>query len=205
MHGTCAILGRYGRAASRVSLPGRGAHALMLVLASSVFLAAGASAMAYESSYEPTPVGTTEIKELPATRVLETEEPGRYFDVNNRTFMTLFRYIQNNKISMTVPVEAEMKPARMRFFVGSAVSRELPSGKNGVTVREVPARKVASVGIRGSYSAENFDKGVADVRAWLAKHPEWVAAGEPYAVYWNGPFVPWFLKRSEVHISVTGR
>ena len=183
----------------------RGVRAVLPVLASFVFLAAGASAMAYESSYEPTPVGTTEIKELSATRVLETESPGEYFDVNNRTFMTLFRYIQRNKISMTVPVEAEMKPARMRFFVGREVSRDLPSGKDGVTVREVPARKVASVGLRGSYSAENFDEGVADIRAWLAKHPEWIPAGEPYAVYWNGPFVPWFLKRSEVHIPVTGR
>ncbi|MEY5012255.1 MAG: hypothetical protein RLZZ253_3394, partial [Verrucomicrobiota bacterium] len=26
---------------------------------------------------------------------------------------------------------------------------------------------------------------------------------EPYAVYWNSPFVPGFLKHSEVHIPLT--
>jgi hypothetical protein len=29
-----------------------------------------------------------------------------------------------------------------------------------------------------------------------------VAAGEAYAIYWNSPFVPGFLKRYEVHVPV---
>ena len=28
------------------------------------------------------------------------------------------------------------------------------------------------------------------------------AAGEPYGVYWNAPYVPFFLKRFEVHVPV---
>ncbi len=28
------------------------------------------------------------------------------------------------------------------------------------------------------------------------------AAGEPFAVYWDGPFKPWFMKRAEVHVPV---
>ena len=168
-------------------------------------LTAGASAMAYESSYEPTPIGTVEVKQLPATIVMEAETPGDYFDRGNQSFMTLFRYIQSNQVSMTVPVEAEIKPGKMRFFVGRDITRELPSGKDGVTVRELPARQVASVGIRGSYSRENFDKGVAELNAWLVQHPEWIPTGDPYAVYWNSPFVPWFAKRSEIHIPVAAR
>jgi hypothetical protein len=35
---------------------------------------------------------------------------------------------------------------------------------------------------------------------WLERHADqWEAAGEPYAVFWNSPFMPGFLKRSEVH------
>ena len=30
-------------------------------------------------------------------------------------------------------------------------------------------------------------------------------AGPAYAVYWNSPFTPWFLKRYEVHVRVRPR
>ena len=71
---------------------------------------------------------------------------------------------------------------------------------------ELPAttteRRVAAIGIRGSYSRENYDEGLAELRAWLAKRTDVKAVGEPYAVYWNSPFVPFFFKQSEVHIPV---
>lgn len=37
---------------------------------------------------------------------------------------------------------------------------------------------------------------------WLAKRADVKAAGEPYAIYWNSPSVPFFLKKSEVHLPV---
>jgi hypothetical protein len=170
-----------------------------------VILLTGAPAMAYESSYEPTPVGAVELKDLPQARALEATGPADYFEGANETFRKLFRYIRSNDLPMTVPVEADVEPARMRFFVPREVTRSLPTGQGGVTVLSVPARKVISAGIRGSYSRAGFEKGVAMLRAWLDAHPEWLSDGEPYAVYWNGPFTPWFLKRSEVHIRVLSR
>ncbi len=165
-------------------------------------LAWGVPAVAYESIYEPTPTGTIELKDLPPVRALQAPAAGDYFESRNQAFMTLFRYIQANELSMTVPVEADLKPARMRFFVERSRKGELPSAASAVSVIELPARKVVSVGVRGSYSRENFEEAVRELRGWLAAHPEWSAAGEPTAVYWNGPFTPWFLKRSEVHIPV---
>ncbi len=32
--------------------------------------------------------------------------------------------------------------------------------------------------------------------------PDLQITGEPYAVYWNGPFTLWFLKQFEVHLPV---
>lgn len=162
-------------------------------------------AMAYESNYNPTPVGTIEVKELPAARLLQVEGEGDYFDTANGLFGRLFRYLKNNDLSMTVPVEADRRPARMRFFVERGHTGTLPSEQGGVAVLNRPAARVASIGIRGSYSQENFEQGAAELRKWLAAHPEWSAVGEPYAVYWNGPFTLWFLKRSEVHIPVALR
>lgn len=37
---------------------------------------------------------------------------------------------------------------------------------------------------------------------WLDKDNEYELAGEAYAVYWDGPFVLGFFKRSEVHIPI---
>ena len=58
------------------------------------------------------------------------------------------------------------------------------------------------MGIRGSYSRENYEEALTELRTWLAKRTDVKPIGEPYAVYWNSPFVPFFLKQSEVHILV---
>jgi hypothetical protein len=62
---------------------------------------------------------------------------------------------------------------------------------------------VISIGIRGAYSEANFDKAHARLERWLGENKEYVPEGEPYGVFWDAPFSPWFLKRSEVHIPVS--
>jgi hypothetical protein len=57
--------------------------------------------------------------------------------------------------------------------------------------------------VRGSYTKKNFDTALTQLKAWLAQRPTLIPQGEPYAVYWNSPFVPGFLKHSEVHIPLT--
>jgi hypothetical protein len=66
----------------------------------------------------------------------------------------------------------------------------------------MPARQVAARGDRGGYSAANFAQTRDELLAWLAVQPGVEAAGPAYAIYWNGPFTPWLLKRSEVHVPV---
>ena len=73
---------------------------------------------AYEESYSRTAVGTVEIKNLPASTVMSATAPGDAFNDRGTTFMKLFRYISANQVAMTVPVEADAKSNRMRFFVG---------------------------------------------------------------------------------------
>ena len=64
--------------------------------------------------------------------------------------------------------------------------------------RSVPKRRVASIGARGSYTQANFDKAKDALLRWVAENGL-THDGEAYAVYWNGPFTPWFLKTFEVH------
>jgi len=158
---------------------------------------------AYEAAYPKTPNGAIDIKTIPAAKLMVAEAPGEYFDGNNDMFRVLFRYISANEVSMTVPVEAQIEKAQMKFYVGSSdIEKEL-ADQGDVKVVNVPERTVASIGIRGSYSKKNFAKNREKLVAWLAENTRYQAAGEPYAVYWDAPFVPWFMKHSEVHIPVT--
>ena len=159
-----------------------------------------APTMAYEALYPRTEAGVVEIKELPARRALAARGSGTYFKSADGVFMKLFRYIDRNQVAMTVPVEADVQENRMRFFAGAdAQDRALPDTET-VTVTNLPALTVASAGLRGAYTEETFERGRTQVRQWLEQNADrWEAAGEPYAVFWNSPFMPGFLKRSEVH------
>ena len=173
---------------------------LVLVLVAS---ALGSSLMASESAYPMTGAGVCEIKTLPAGVILQARSTGDYFSENNGLFRRLFQTIQQNKVPMTTPVEAGMRPGTMIFYLDpeSAKRGDLQM-VDGVTRKRVGERVVASIGIRGGYSKESFEKHAQQLREWLKSQPKYQAVGEAYAVYWNSPFTIWFLKRAEVHLPV---
>lgn len=160
------------------------------------------SMTAYESAFDKTPVGTIEVKTLPAARLIAAHSQGNYFEENNGLFRPLFRYIQDNDIAMTIPVEAEIEPGIMYFYIGSDYQGTALSDTDRVHVTELPERTVLSLGVRGSYSAKNFEQAKAKLLTWLSEQDDWIATGAARAIYWNGPFTLGFLKRAEVHIPV---
>ena len=158
-----------------------------------------------ESAFKKTPAGKIEIKTIPESRVLISGIEGSYYNTRNLLFRRLFNYIQDNQIAMTTPVEAEIDRSEMKFYLGNKdKAKDLPDGTN-VRVATVPGRTVLSIGIRGAYNKSNFDKALAKLESWLQTHPEYVRGGDAYGVFWDAPFMPWFLKRSEAHIPVTKR
>lgn len=166
-------------------------------------LTVGCQLFSYESAYEMTPVDKVEVKTLPQSKTLVTEGEGRYFDRADGLFMRLFRYIREHEVAMTVPVEARMEKAQMLFHVGGMDAGKALKDRDDVKVMEREARLVASFGVRGSYTEKNFTKARERLDRWVAESEDFVSAGEPYAVFWNGPFVPGFLKRFEVHVPLT--
>jgi DNA gyrase inhibitor GyrI len=157
--------------------------------------------MAYEQAFEKTPVGEIEVRVLPPARLLVSEMRGKYFDRSGTLFNRLFDYIKQNRVSMTVPVEGDVDQAAMRFHLGSDAPLALDE-TDLVRIEIVPERRVASIGGKGSYKKDNVNQARARLEDWLNAQEAWVPAGDPYAVYWNGPFTPWFMKRFEVHIPV---
>ena len=157
---------------------------------------------AYENAFPKTDVGTIETKTLPAAKLLVASSDNDYFEGNNNLFRPLFRYIQANDIPMTIPVEAEIDPGAMYFYVGSDHADRKLENTDEVNVIELPERTVLSLGVRGNYNSENFDAAQKTLLAHLAEQDEWVQTDPARAIYWNGPFTIGFLKRSEVHIPV---
>jgi len=158
--------------------------------------------MAYAQAFPPTPPGHAELKTLPAGTLLKATATGNYFVQSNRLFRPLFSYISSHDIKMTVPVEAQIEGAAMYFWVAPGELAKVGPARDGVEVIQIPVRRVAALGARGSYSPENFIKTRDALLAWLAQGQEVEAAGPAYAVYWNGPFTLWWLKAYEVHVPV---
>ena len=162
-----------------------------------------ASAEANEAVYRATPVGVIEVKDIPAVKAMSASAEGPYFDHYDKAFWKLARYVRRHDIKMSVPVEAYTDDrSEMRFLLGSRdITRDLPSA-DGVSLATRPPHTVVSIGLKGAYRQSLYEQGVTKLREWLKSHPDWVEAGAPYKAYWDGPFVPMFMKRSEVHIPV---
>ncbi len=159
-------------------------------------------AMAAEEAFPPTAPGTSEVKTLPAGVLLKSEATGSYFQNSGRLFGPLFRYISDHNIAMTTPVEAQIDDAAMFFWVAPGEIEKVAGSKNGVEVIETPERTVAVRGAQGGYNQRNYEQTRSELENWLAGQSDWRATDQPYGVYWNGPFTPWFLKTYEVHIPV---
>jgi effector-binding domain-containing protein len=160
------------------------------------------SLMAYESMFEQTPVGEIKIIGLPERIALEAKSSGPYFQSDNGLFRKLFRYISKNDVAMTTPVEADINPGKMRFFVGAKDRIKNIASTKEVEVRKIAPLKVVAIGVRGSYSIKRFMENKQKLTEWLAKEKKYEVAGDAYAVYWDGPFVLGFFKRSEVHVPI---
>lgn len=177
----------------------------MNLRASLLALLLPAASMATEQAFPPTPPGVNELKTLPAGTLLKAARKGNYFAESGGLFRPLFNYISTRDIKMTVPVEAQIEEAAMYFWVAPDEVPKATGPAAGVEVIRMPARQVASRGIRGGYSAANFEQARNELLAWLAGQPGVESAGAAYAVYWHGPFTPWLLKRSEVHVPVRSK
>ncbi|MGJ8652132.1 MAG: heme-binding protein [Opitutaceae bacterium] len=157
---------------------------------------------AADKAFPQTNVGQTEIKTLPAAHLIASQSENGYFSDGNNLFRPLFRYISSRDIAMTTPVEAEINPGVMYFYIGNDAIDKAQESTDKVQVRELPERTVASIGVRGGYKEDNFDDAEVKLRAWLATQEAYEITGEARGIFWNSPFMPGFLKRFEVHIPV---
>ncbi len=185
---------------TRLPHPARALAAALAVLAA---VAGGTErTLASEAMFPVTPAGQIEVKPIPAATLMTTAGTETYFAETSDLFGRLFRFLRANDLAMTAPVEGRFADPvpRMAFFLGPGEDAGRLHGTAEVALVDSPARTVAAIGARGSYSEEHVLAARDRLKAWLGEHPELRPAGPPYAVFWDAPFVPWFLRRFEVHV-----
>lgn len=159
---------------------------------------------------DPTPPGAIELKKYPVVRRAEFSGTMNADMGMNAAFIPLFRHIEKHSIAMTSPVEMNYagltQSERADSWTMSFLYRSPDmntTGKDGtVTVSDQPPVTVISIGMKGNYSTSLAQRGISELEAWLKANPEWERAGEPRALYYNGPEVKSGDKWSETQIPV---
>ncbi len=112
----------------------------------------------------------------------------------------------SEKIAMTVPVTMESNAGagyRLHFVMPSKYTMQtLPKPADPrVTLREIPARKVAAVRFSKFSTEATIAAQTALLQTWMAEQGL-KPAGNPQFARYDPPFVPPMLRRSEILIAV---
>ncbi|MGF1515124.1 MAG: heme-binding protein [Elainellaceae cyanobacterium] len=164
----------------------------------------------------PTSNGEIEVKQYPEYRAATVQVTGNLANASSRGFSPLFRHISSNDISMTAPVETRYPAvsegggsdtageAAVSFLYRSPdiVPQEVA---DNIQVEDIPPMTVVSLGTRGSYSFEEYTRGIQRLQAWLSEHPDYIVSGSPRRFFYDGPYIPDPMKRSDIQIPVRPR
>ncbi len=163
-----------------------------------------------------------EVRRYEPYIVAEVVVPGPAEQAGNQGFSFLGGYIfgrnkGERKIAMTAPVVQAPQPAKIamtapvaqsaspdggfivQFMMPSAYTMEtLPEPVDPrVKLRPVAAQRVAAISYSGSWSQANYEEHLAKLRS-AAQAAGLQIDGEPVYARYNGPWVPWFMRRNEI-------
>lgn len=172
--------------------------------------------------------GTFELRDYEPHILAETLVEGTLEEAGNRAFRRLFKYISGanhsrSSISMTAPVSQE--PSGEKITMTAPVSQQRSAGKwavsfmmpagstmatlpvpddSSITLRQVPARRVAAVRYSGTWSEKSYLDYKQRLEKWIRDNG-FEINGEPVWARYNPPFTLWFLRRNEILIPVVVR
>ena len=202
-------------------------HSIRIILATAVIIFGAMDAMAIEeAAYKVLKKDNGfEIRDYAPHILAETVVEGDLEEAGNTAFNRLFRYISGEnrsreKVAMTAPVSQEQKGEKITMTapVGQqrvqekwAVSFMMPASYTlktlpapedpKVTLRQVPARRVAAIRYSGFWSEKNYLRYKLELESWIHEKGLTIV-GDPLWARYNSPFTPWFLRRNEILIPV---
>jgi len=167
--------------------------------------------------------GDFEVRDYAPSVQAEVSVEGLREEAGNKAFQALFQYISGanrsrQKIAMTAPVGQSEKiamTAPVGLTAGSAgwvVSFMLPSEfgpdtapeptNAKVSLRALPARRVASVRYAGGDDEATYQKHFEALEAWILKR-QFKTTGEWVWARYNAPFTPPFWRRNEILMTLS--
>jgi len=170
--------------------------------------------------------GKFEIRQYEPQIVAETIVDAGFEDASNVAFRRLFDYIsgdnrkkesikmtapvsqksESEKISMTAPVNqqrSEGKYAVSFLMPGKYTMETLPEPLDtNVTLREVPARKIAAVRYSGTWSRKGYESHRNQLEEFIGEKKLTKTGEEAIWARYDPPFQLWFLRRNEVLIPI---
>lgn len=195
-----------------------------------VMLLTGVQAMAIEEApYKVVQTsGIFEVRDYEPHILAETLVDGTLEDAGNKAFRRLFNYISGanhtrSSIAMTAPVSQES--SGLKISMTAPVSQQASAGKwavsfmmpasytlatlpvpddSSITLRQVPARRMAAVRYSGTWSEKNYLENKEKLETWIQENG-FKISGEPVWARYNPPFTLWFLRRNEILIPVVTR
>ena len=197
------------------------------VLACLVIMVSGSNVLAIEQA--PYTViakkGKFELRQYQPHIVAVTVVEGDFEKVGNEGFRRLAGYINgsnrsNRSIAMTAPVGQQSSSQKIAmtapvgqqgsgdrwqitFVMPAAYSLQtLPQPLDDrVVLQKVPGRRMAAVRYSGTWSRSGYDENLLRLLAWMDEQGL-KPVGQPVWARYNPPFMPWFLRRNEVLVSV---
>jgi len=187
----------------------------------------GAQAMAIEEAPYTVVIasGIYEVRDYEPHILAETLVDGTLEDAGNKAFRRLFNYISGanhsrSSIAMTAPVSQESSGEKITMTAPVsqqpsaekwAVSFMMPINytlatlpvpdDNSITLRQVPARRLAAVRYPGTWSEKNYLDYKERLENWIRENG-FEISGEPVWARYNPPFPLWFLRRNEILIPI---
>ncbi len=163
-------------------------------------------------------IGKVEIRRYP--RIIVAKVDNSVSD----SFGVLFRFIsgqnkQNEKVKMTSPVVSQdssqeikmTSPVFSEFSITGYMAFVMPSEftlettpkplDTRVKIEETPARAVAVLRFSGSWSEDHFEAKTRELFDELSK-AKIKTRGDVFAMLYNPPFIPSFLRRNEVAVEI---
>lgn len=182
-----------------------------------------------EPAYQVTGrVGDVELREYAPYVVAEVLVTGSATEAGNKAFRILASYIfgknkGERKLAMTAPVMQSAAPVklemtapviqsatpggyRVEFVLPRAVTLETAPEPldQRIVLRRVQPMRVAVIRYSGFWSDANYNRHLARLEKVLREaNLEWT--GEPIYARYNPPFTPWFLRRNEIWLQLSGQ
>ncbi|MFM2186543.1 MAG: SOUL family heme-binding protein [Burkholderiaceae bacterium] len=169
-----------------------------------------------------------EVRRYEPYIVAEVVVPGPAEQAGNQGFSFLGGYIfgrnkGDRKIAMTAPVTQSAQPVKIEMTApvtqnavaggkgGFAVQFMMPSSFTmetlpepldpRVTLKPVAEQRVVAITYSGTWTQSNYEEHLQKLRD-TAQRQGLQVDGEPVYARYNGPWVPWFMRKNEIWLPI---